>query len=227
MSVLTYVLSALTALYPVSMILSSRMGYSIKAVDVPFIAVSTVLLSVCLVALDLVGKKTIEGKFLKIIYAIITPISLINAVLCLFESSENWLIFCFWVSVCCSLYLTIKYGRPLAIKIVSLALILPIVYLSFFAFVFGSIGQNTVTNTVESPNGKYYAQVVDSDQGALGGDTLVCVYSSREINLGLLIIKKQPHTIYSGDWGEYKNMKIEWKDDNCLLINNEEYKVDY
>ena len=105
-------------------------------------------------------------------------------------------------------------------------MILPISFFSFIALIFGDIGQNTVVQTVESPNGKYYAQVIDSDQGALGGDTFVDVYERGKINAILFQIENEPQRIYSGDWGEFKNMQIHWKDDNCLVINSVEYEIE-
>lgn len=64
-------------------------------------------------------------------------------------------------------------------------------FFDFIALIFGNIGQNTVVQTVESPSGKYYAQVIDSDQGALGGDTLVDVYEKSKINAILFKIEKE------------------------------------
>ena len=88
-----------------------------------------------------------------------------------------------------------------------------------------SIGQNTVVQIVESPSGKYYAQVIDSDQGALGGDTLVDVDEKSGINVILFKIEKKPQRVYSGDWGECNDMQIDWKDDDCLIIHSTEYQI--
>ena len=98
--------------------------------------------------------------------------------------------------------------------------------LSFFMLIFGNIGQNTVVRTLESPSGKYCAQVIDSDQGALGGDTLVDVYKKSGVNLILFKIEKKPQLVYCGDWGEFNNMKIHWKGNNCLVINSVEYEIE-
>ena len=38
---------------------------------------------------------------------------------------------------------------------------------------FGSIGYVKVVRSVPSPNGEYIAEILDSDQGALGGDTII------------------------------------------------------
>ena len=125
--------------------------------------------------------------------------------------------------------MTIKYGKPLALKIISLTLsalmVLPIGFISFIFLIFGNIGQNTVVQTVESPSGKYYAQVIDSDLGALGGDTLVDVYEKSGINAIFFKIEKKPQRVYFGEWGEFNNMQIYWKDNECLIINSTEYKI--
>ena len=100
-----------------------------------------------------------------------------------------------------------------------------LIFISFIFLTFGNIGQNTVVQTIESPNGEYYAQVIDSDQGALGGDTLVDVYQKSGINAFLFKIEKKPQRVYWGDWGEFENMQIYWKDDNRLVINSVEYEI--
>jgi hypothetical protein len=123
----------------------------------------------------------------------------------------------------------VKYGKPLAIKIATLVLfvqlLLLVLFFSFMIFIFGNIGQNTVVQTVESPSGKYYAQIIDSDQGALGGDTLVNVYEKKCIDVFLFKIEKKPQNVYFGNWGEFNTMKIHWKNDNCLIINGKEYEI--
>jgi hypothetical protein len=105
-------------------------------------------------------------------------------------------------------------------------MVLPIWFLSFIALIFGNFGQNTVVQAVESPNGKYCALVIDSNQGALGGDTLVDVYENSGFNAILFEIKKKPQRVYFGDWGEFEDIQIYWKDNNCLVINSVEYDID-
>ena len=132
-------------------------------------------------------------------------------------------------SVGCCCFLSIKHGKPFALKIVALALsalmILPIGFFCFIALVFGNLGQNTVVQTVESPSGKYYAQVIDSDQGALGGDTFVEVYKKPLTNTFLFKIEQYPDRVYSGEWGEYEDMQIYWNGDHRLVINAVAYEI--
>ena len=229
-SVLMFLLFVLTILYPVGVTITACLGYNFELISVSAFAIATAALSVCIVVLDLICKNTLENNTMWILLAIIATLSLINAVFYVFKCSQICVIVSVLLSSGCCCYLTVKYGKPLTLKVVTLVLsalmILPICFFSFIALVFGNIGQNTVVQTVESPSGKYYAQVIDSDQGALGGDTLVDVYKKSGINLILFKIENKPQRVYFGDWGEFENMQIHWKDDNCLVINSVEYEIE-
>jgi hypothetical protein len=84
-----------------------------------------------------------------------------------------------------------------------------------------------VVKSVTSPQNVYVAEVIDSDQGALGGDTFVTVQNlSKTINLFVVKFSKAPVSIYSGEWGEFKNMQIQWEDEHRLTINGKEYYID-
>ena len=102
-----------------------------------------------------------------------------------------------------------------------LALILGsiICFAVFIFYVFGSIGEDTVIQTLHSPDGSRYAEVIDSDQGALGGDTLVRVYKYKTL------FKDRGEIVYKGEWREYEDMEIYWKDDDTLVINSKEYPI--
>jgi hypothetical protein len=72
--------------------------------------------------------------------------------------------------------------------------------------------------TLPSPGGTHEARVIDVDEGALGGSTIVEVERN-----GWLA---RPKRIYVGEWGEYETMEISWKNDDYLVINGKEYGVD-
>ena len=228
-SFLTWLLFILTTLYPVGVMITACFGYRFELISISAFAIVLAVLSVCIVAPDNIHKNTLENKALRILLAIISPLSLINAVFYIFEYPKVWVIAGVLISAGCCFYLTIKYGKPLALKIIALVLsalmVLPIGFISFIFLIFGNIGQNTIVQTVESPSGKYYAQVIDSDQGALGGDTLVDVHEKSGINAIFFRIEKKPQRVYSGEWGEFNNIQIYWKDDECLIINSNEYII--
>ncbi len=201
-SILVCLLFVLTTLYPAGVIITVCFGYSFELISVSAFAVAIGVVSVCIVVLDLVYKNTLENNTMRSLLAIITPLSLINAVFYIFEDPQIWVIVSVLFSACCSCFLAVKHGKPLALKIVALSLsalmALPIGFLSFIALIFGNFGQNTVVKTVVSPSGEYYAQVIDSDQGALGGDTLVDVYEKSGLNAILFKIEKNSFMIIFG-----------------------------
>lgn len=233
-SVLTFLLFVLTAIYPAGTLTAAFIGYSFELISVSAFAVAIAVLSLCVVILDVVFKNKPENKVIQLLLPIMTPLSLINAVFCIFECPHGLVIASVLFSAGCSCFLTVKHGKLSASKTVALVLsalmVLPVGFFSYFALIFGNTFRNavvqTVVQTVESPNGKYYAQVIDSDQGALGGDTIVDVYTKSGINLILFKIEKKPQRVYLGDCGEFKNMQIYWKDDECLVINSVEYGIE-
>lgn len=225
-----FLLFALVILLPFGVVLSSCFGYTFELTSYSLFAIITALLAVGTVVSCIAAKETVENRIVSVLFALLTPLSLVNAVCYIFACSRIWVVASMFVCVwgCC--YLAIKPGKPLTLTIISLVLsalmVLPIGFFGFIALIFGNIGQNTVVQSVESPNGTYYAEVIDSNQGALGGDTLVDVYEDKGINALVFKISKKPQRVYHGDWGEFENMDIYWKNDNCLVINSVEYEIE-
>lgn len=87
-----------------------------------------------------------------------------------------------------------------------------------FSCALGDLTENTVVQTLHSPDGAYIAQVISSDQGAMGGSTLVEVYPEGK--------PRQKQRVYTGQWEEYTTMEIYWKTDTCLVINGTEYPIE-
>ncbi|MEE1199626.1 MAG: hypothetical protein U0L09_03145 [Christensenellales bacterium] len=229
-SVLMGLLFVLTVLYPAGILVSAGCGYTFRLISVPVFAVVIAAVSAGIMLLEFMVKSTLENRTMRILSAMMAPLSIVNAVFYIFECPQIGVIAGVFVSAGCCCRLTMEYGEPLLLKAIALALsalmALPMVFFSFVALVFGNIGQNTVVKTVESPGGEYYAQIIDSDQGALGGDTLVDVYEKGGIDLMLCQIEKKPQRVYLGDWGEFENMQLHWKDDHCLVINSTEYAIE-
>lgn len=227
--ILMCVLLGLIILYPAGVILTACFGYTFELISATAFAVTIAELSISIVVLDLIYKNTLQNKTLQVLMAIIAPLSLINAVFYIFTCPRIWVVASVLFSAGCCCYITVKHGKPVSVKIAALVLsglmVMPVGLISFTALIFGNIGQNTVVQAADSPSGKYYAEVIDSDQGALGGDTLVNVYERGGVNAILFKIEKKPQRVYWGEWGEFENMKIRWKDDHCLIINSVEYVV--
>lgn len=229
-SILICLLFALTILYPAGVIMTACFGYTFKLLSILAFAIVIAILSVCIVVLDQLCKTPLENDTIRFLLAIIPPLSLINTAFYIINTPQIWVIASTLIAFGCCCYLSDRYGKPWSLKIISFVLsalmILPIGFFGFIALIFGDFGQNTVVRTVESPSGKYYAQVIDSDQGALGGDTFVDVYEKSKIDAILFKIEKKPQRVYFGEWGEHKNMQIYWKDDDRLVINSVEYIIE-
>lgn len=220
------ILFVLTILYPVGAALAACLGYRLEPVSVSFYAFLIGVLSVCVLVLDRKQGST-DGH--SVISVLITPFSLVNAALCMITCPEIPVIICVLLSVGCCFFLTARYGKPVVMKnialVLSLLMALPISFLGYILLIFGNLGQNTVVQTVESPSGTYYAEVIDSDQGALGGDTFVDVHSKDRLHAVLFTIEEKPQRVYIGNWGEFETMQIHWEDDDCLVINGVEYEI--
>ena len=118
-----------------------------------------------------------------------------------------------------------SFGGKNVAYVLSLLLLLPtLAGVLLLPFTFGS---NTVTQTVISPEGGYRAEVLDSDQGALGGDTIVRVYDTqKQWDTIVFLVRKKPQVVYWGDWGEFETMKLQWESEQILLINGRAYEVE-
>lgn len=224
LTILICLLFLLTILYPAGALIFDYFGYNFTIIGVPALALVLATLSVCLVALCF--KVKLHSKLPQIIIAAVLPLSLINSLFYL-SGILTILLLMIYVGACC--FLTIKHIRLFALKATSLTLsvllALPIGFLLLLASLFGSFGKNTVIQTLQSPSGSRYAQVIDSDQGALGGDTYVEVYEKCLVDNFLIRIQKEPRRVYSGEWGEYDHMEIYWISDDCLVINSVEYEI--
>jgi len=228
--ILGYLLFVLTILFPLGVLISFCFGYTFELVSVSVFAIAIALISVVLCILSSNGEEPYKNGALGMIFSLLTPLSVVNAVFFMLESPKAWVVISVFIAIGCSAYLTIKHGKPRLLKIIlliiSAILILLVGFIGFIMLIFSNIGQNTVVQTVESPNCAYYAEVIDSDQGALGGDTFVDVYENTEINLFVFKIFKNPQRVYHGEWGEFEDMEVYWKNDQCLVINSIEYPIE-
>ncbi len=101
-----------------------------------------------------------------------------------------------------------------------------LLYVMSIIAVFSSFGYTEVTHTLNSPDEKYSAMVITSDEGALGGSaTKVSVRKLDDVSVLFGTLKKSDKTIEFGDWGtEYD---ISWKDSETLTVNDKDYNVPY
>ena len=215
----------LNGLLPGGTLAALCFGHTVELFDYTVFAVITTVVSVLAVIAALVTKERTVSKSEGVLLALLPFFAAASWVLYLMRTNSTADAVCMVICFGCAIVLSVRLARPLTLQITGLVLAgllaIPVGILS----VLGPIGGNTVVDTVASPDGTYYAEVVDSDQGALGGSTLVYVHEAKGLDLLVFKAAKTPNRVYMGQWGEYKDMEIYWKDDDSLIINGREYSV--
>ena len=222
-----YALMLLISFYPLCALLCFCFGYEIKLANPIGYAVFVAVTAVCETILCVHTKEASRGRCKGILFTMLFPVSVFTEAILWFETDErkSGIIVAVCMLICsgCCFYLTVRFGKPRVFKILITVLFSLIAVffciLSPILLFAGSIGQNTVVQSVDSPNGAYRAEVIDSNQGALGGDTLVDVYNNKEMNLLVLRIRKKPQRVYQGEWGEFNDMELQWKNEHCLIVS--------
>lgn len=98
-----------------------------------------------------------------------------------------------------------------------------LLYLTFITFgvlglLIGNLGGNKVIDQQYSPDKMYKAVTIDSDQGALGGDTYVKLEG-----IYFEIFKRNIKTLYHGHWGE--KPKVIWVNNDIININGRDMNI--
>lgn len=158
-----------------------------------------------------------------ITYGASLPLSMIFGGFCIYHDQSLPVMIGMAVCVVCCWYLVIRYTKPLSVRVPALSLgavlIVPVCIVIFFAVLFGDFGEVRTIETVESPSGALCAQVIEHDDGALGGATIVQVRKNWCLDLYVLQITPKSKTVYRGDWYEHAHIKVAWKNEQQLIIN--------
>lgn len=226
--ILGCILAVLTALPPLGGLIASCFGYKFVLASVTAFTAVNALLSVCLVVLS--ARQISRYRVLGGIFALLAPLSVVNAGYLIRKETTVWVALFVLVCVGCSLFLVTKHSYTKSLKVATLMgsslLILAIGYSLFFTLPLGYTSQNAVVFSTKSPSGTYYAEIVDVYTGKLRGSTVVDVYESDGINALIFRTYKNTKSFSLGGLRSINNMKIYWKSDNRLVINSAEYNVD-
>lgn len=173
----------------------------------------------------LLASKTVPGRQGAVFSALLLPLSVGNGICFLLHDGSKPTLFFILIACGCAAVLFFRFANPAVLKIISgvlsvlLLLLLPAVYL------LKGFSSNTVVKSVPSPQNTYVAEVIDNDQGALGGNTWVNVRDSgKTVNVWIGRFEKPPTRVYTGKWGEAAKMQIDWNNGDVLVINGREYK---
>ncbi len=230
-------LLGLNGIYPLAFLLFNLLGFSFEIKNTYVFSLTIAFMSLVAVILYLVFPEAFNCIATKILISVCLPLSLINGAAIFMSRNDPFAyklslilsIIYIALPVLCYCFLTVKCVKPQAVKISSLAvsalLVFPLAFIMFLSVAFGDMDSVKVIRSVDSPSRKYCAEIIDADQGALGGNTLVRTYTRKKYEGLIFEIDRHPKRVYIGPWGEFNNMELSWKDDNTLLINSVEYKV--
>lgn len=131
------------------------------------------------------------------------------------------------IAIISAIFILFSYSHNLTLQVVICTISGMMSLALAFEILLADFSSNTVVKYLNSPENTYTAEIIDNDQGALGGGTLVEIkYNNQKFSVLLGVFKKFPKIIYDGDWCEFDNMTIKWENENTLLINNVRYNID-
>jgi hypothetical protein len=211
------------------------MGYIFVPYNIYMINIASILIIIWLTVGII---KNINGRTkLNTLFSLILPLIAIFFLVgkgFAFDLSEiNMTIFIIHglITYLCSIIIFSQYNKHRKIIKIGLGTIfilplIPISFISFFIILFDSFVANKVVKSEISPNAIYLAEIIDSDQGALGGSTIVRIFQqNKDISILIAKLKLPPKYIYSGKWGEFNGMTLRWETDERLYINGKKYDI--
>ena len=221
---LAVLLFYLLLLLPVGSSLAFCVGYTLELASYRLYSAVLAVLSVTAAVYSLGVNE--EWRERSAVMCSLLPLAgLICSVFCVFKLVAFAMLIC----VGCCFLSAAKSGNPFSLKATSLILsslmILPVTFFVYIALTFCNLGTDEVVKSVDSPDSRYTAQIIDADQGTLGGETVVRVVKKRGLELLVLSVRLKPQTVYIGEWGEAEDITVYWSSDRAVTVNSYEYKI--
>ena len=221
------ILLGMCLLFPVLLLLGECFGFSVRVRSWGVHSVVFTLIF-SLFGLQVLGSDA-KSRTGGVMSCLLFPASVVHAAVWTVGFARFWLaalLSLVWVGFSAVILLkNVKsLGAKLAALLPSTLILLPTLF--FMLFLPFAWGYRMAMRTVTSPERNYRAEVIDVNEGALGGDTIVEVYDLRKQFDGIVFFfQKEPQVVYHGDWGEFENMKLEWESEQILLINGKPNQV--
>lgn len=230
---LLWLLAGLQLLLPLGAVAAHFFGYRLVLTNAALSAAAPAAVAALLAALCSVRRDALPTDGVScVLLALIAPLSLLpfTFFVLIRGTVTFWTMAALFLMDASCVYLCVRFGLPFGFRITCMVLaalaVQPAVLIGFLELS-GGFGETTVLQTLPSPNGTYCAELLEFDEGALGGRTEVWVYdkTSVQIPLPLMRLEKPPRKIYVGGWSEARRTKLQWQSDNCLRINSEDHLI--
>lgn len=230
LSVLSCLLLLLIAFCPVISLICAAFGYKFTLMNPGGFAIAIFVLTAITVLVSVLYKEILDNKVICVIISLLTPMALVNTAFYVRACGMLWILASVLICAGCC-YLTIRHGNPLTVRTGSLVLtagmLLPMALACFVLSVAGKTQNYNILDTIDSPSGAYYAEVIDNDQGEKGGTKMVHIYPERDIDTPIFRIRKKRIIIYEeyyeANEADEVQVVVEWQDDNHLVINGVNY----
>lgn len=228
--ILPFLLFSIYLAIPAVSLVNLAMGYSIWIYSYHAYALLTAAISLAAAVNSFFVKDAALTKTEALCILFMPLMPLINWICYIIPAGWKFTALCMPVCFICVLVYMLQSIKQVRRKvIVSLSCIIffiPICFISLLDCLFSGFGIDRVVQVEYSPDREYKAEVVDSDQGALGGAVFVNVCNTEPvIDLYFIRVSEKPHCVYSGEWGGYKGMELYWKDNHILSVNGSDYFV--
>ena len=218
------ILLILTILFPSICILAKLLHYSFTVNNgIVYAIVSSVLY--CGIGILLICRKERRiGKISSVFLSVSLLLNQINTLMFIFRADNQaaMLLMALWFVMTAILVAVYVKNTALTATFYTLSgiLVLPI-----FLFIMLSVfGARTVIAREASPDMRYCAEVIDDDQGALGGATILMVYRlDGSFSIGSFDFRKSQTELRSGPWGEFESLS--WQDSEHLSMNGTIYEI--
>ena len=228
--ILPFLLFSIYLAIPAVSLVNLTTGYSIWIYSYHAYALLTAAISLAVAVNSFFVKDAALTKIEALCILFMPLMPLINWICYIIPAGWKFTALCMPVCFICVLVYMLQSIKQVKRKvIVSLSCIIFFFFICFISLLdclFSGFGIDRVVHVEYSPDREYKAEVVDSDQGALGGAVFVNVCNTEPvIDLYFIKVSKKPHCVYSGEWGGYKGMELYWKDNHILSVNGSDYFV--
>ena len=218
------ILLLLTLLFPSICILAKLLHYSFTAKNGIVYAIVTTALYYGIGFLLLCRKERRIGKTSSVFLSVSLLLNQINTLMFIFRADNQaaMLLMALWFVMTAILVAVYVKNTALTATFYTLSgiLVLPI-----FLFIMLSVfGARTVIAREVSPDMRYCAEVIDDDQGTLGGATILMVYRlDGSFSIGSFDFRKSQTELRSCPWGEFESLS--WQDSEHLSMNGTIYEI--
>lgn len=214
----------LTLLFPSICFLAKLLHYSFTVNNgIVYAIVSSVLY--CGIGILLICRKERRiGKISSVFLSVSLLLNQINTLMFIFRADNQaaMLLMALWFVMTAILVAVYVKNTALTATFYTLSgiLVLPI----FLFIMLSDFRARTVIAREASPDMRYCAEVIDDDQGALGGATILVVYRlDGSFSIGSFEFRKSQTELRSGPWGEFESLS--WQDSEHLSMNGTIYEI--